>query len=198
MSRLGLLLQAASARRLVQRAGDAAASLCAVVGTLWSWRAIDGYPLTYGVRSVSRRMVRALGCVWLLLLRPPFTSRPSFPPRDAAVVFGRAVVDDAVGQALARDREGRLEGLFGPALLSCRTALHVEMPASAATCRQHGPRGPVRRRPVAAHVDAARPAAATRAEGGDASRLACTAERGVCCRRRIRGDPVSAPAPATT
>lgn len=52
----------------------------------------------------------------------------------------RATDAAAVGQALARGREGRLDGLVAPALLLCRTALDVEMPASTATCRRHGPR----------------------------------------------------------
>ena len=52
----------------------------------------------------------------------------------------RAMDEDAVGQALARGREGRLDGLLAPALLLCRTALHVELPESAATWRHDRPR----------------------------------------------------------
>ena len=52
----------------------------------------------------------------------------------------RAMDDDAVAQALARGRESRFDGLVAPALLLCRTALHVMLPASAAAWRQDGPR----------------------------------------------------------
>lgn len=90
MSRLGRLLQSASMRGLVQLAGDAAAASCAVVGALWSWSVIDGQQLTAEyVRTHSEWF--ALGGVWLLLLQPPFTSRPALPTQDAAAVVARAV-----------------------------------------------------------------------------------------------------------
>ena len=50
----------------------------------------------------------------------------------------RAMDAAAVAQALDRARADRLDGLVAPALLLCRTALHVEMPASAAACRRDG------------------------------------------------------------
>ena len=91
MSRLGRLLQAAPTRALLQRAGDAVAALCAVVGALWSWSTIDGYPLTAEyVRSHAGWF--ALGVVWLLLLQPPFTSRPAAATRDTAAIVARTVV----------------------------------------------------------------------------------------------------------
>ena len=91
MSRLSRLLQAASTRRHVQRAGDVAAAICAVAGALWSWSAIDGEALTVQyVRSHAAWF--ALGAVWLLLLWPPFTSRFAFPTPDTATVVSRAVV----------------------------------------------------------------------------------------------------------
>lgn len=46
----------------------------------------------------------------------------------------------AVAQALARGGEGRLDAFVAPALLLCRTALHVELPPSAATWRHDSPR----------------------------------------------------------
>lgn len=58
---------------------------------------------------------------------------------DVAALI-RAMDDDAFGQALARSREARLDGLVAPALLLCRTALHVEKPTSATTYRMRGPR----------------------------------------------------------
>ena len=81
MSRLGGLLQAAATRALVQHAGDAVAALCAVLGALWSWSAIDGHPLTVQyVRTHAAWF--ALGVVWLLFLQSPFTSRSEFATRD--------------------------------------------------------------------------------------------------------------------
>ena len=91
MSRLRRLLHDATTRRIVQWAGDAAAAISAVMGALWSWSAIDGYPLTLQyVRSHAAWF--ALGAVWLLLLQWPFISRPPTPTRDTAAIVARAVV----------------------------------------------------------------------------------------------------------
>ena len=52
----------------------------------------------------------------------------------------RTMDDTAFELALARSREARLDGLVAPALLLCRTALHVEKPTSATTHRMRGSR----------------------------------------------------------
>ena len=91
MSRLGRLQQDATTRRIAQHAGDAAAAICAVVGALWSWSTVDGYPLTlHYVRSHAAWFT--LGAVWLLILQPPFISQPTSPMRDTAAVVAHAVV----------------------------------------------------------------------------------------------------------
>ena len=90
MFRLGRLLHDASTRRFVLHGGDAVAALCALVGALWSWSAIDGHPLTLQyIRDHAAWF--ALAGVWLLLLQLASASRLPFTGRDTATLVARAV-----------------------------------------------------------------------------------------------------------
>ena len=91
LSWLGRLLQGASTRRHVRRAGDAVAAGGAVVGALWIWSAIDRYPLTL-LYVRERAAWFALAGVWLLLLHAASAARLAFSVRDTATVVAHAVV----------------------------------------------------------------------------------------------------------
>ena len=89
LSWLGRLLDRASTRRLLRRAGDGAAACLAVVGALWSWSAGDGQPLTWQyLRDHAAWFLVAPG--WLLLLRMASSARLAFSTLDAASVVARA------------------------------------------------------------------------------------------------------------
>ena len=86
---LGRLLDRASIRRLLRRAGDAAAACLAVVGALWSWSAGDGQPLTWQYLRDHAAWFGLAGA-WLLLLRAAAAARLAFSARDTAAVVARA------------------------------------------------------------------------------------------------------------
>ena len=91
LSWLGRLLQGASTRRFVLRAGDTAAAGGAVVGALWIWSAIDGHPLTWSY-VLEHAAWFALAGVWLLLLQAASAARPAFSARDTATIVAHAVI----------------------------------------------------------------------------------------------------------